>query len=370
LLRSASVRVRGAAREARSDHRRRRRPRRTPSGVTFDRLRTFLLFLAIGVAAALMPAQADTWWHLRAGQEMWRTHALLTVDTFSHTVAGTYWPNHEWLFEVLLYPVFAAGGVALVTLVCAAAATAAWFIVWREIPAPPRVRFMLMAGVLISAVGTWSPRPQVFSLLLLTVTVALLRRRRYAWLPIIFLGWANLHGAVVIGGVVVAAAFAAAIVEDRAAAIRFAPWAVATFAATLATPMGIHFWIAIVQSLGRIRMIGIDEWAPPRLGDVAMLPFWITAAALAGLVLARGRRLLGDEAARRDGQITICICALALLPPAIGAVRNVPPFLLIAVPAIAALARFAPAEPERATTAPRANLALAMAAAAASIVVV
>ncbi|HXI32028.1 MAG TPA: hypothetical protein VNG89_26500 [Vicinamibacterales bacterium] len=359
--------------------------------MTFDRLRTLLLFLAIGVAAALMPAQADTWWHLRAGQEMWRTHALLTVDTFSHTVAGTYWPNHEWLFEVLLYPVFAAGGVALVTLVCAAAATAAWIIVWREIPAPPRIRFMLMAGVLISAVGTWSPRPQVFSLLLLTVTVALLRRRRYAWLPIIFLGWANLHGAVVIGGVVVAAAFAAAIVEDRAAAIRFAPWAAATFAATLVTPMGIHFWIAIVQSLGRIRMIGIDEWAPPRLGDVAMLPFWITAAALVGLVLARGRGLLGDEAARRDGQITICICALALLPPAIGAVRNVPPFLLIAVPAIAALARSASAtnaprhedqllsscfrvfrasEDDRSVAAPRANLALAIAAAAASIVVV
>src|SRR5262249_32501808 len=171
-----------------------------------------------------MPAQGDTWWHLRAGQEMWRARALLTVDTFSHTAAGTYWPNHEWLFEVLLYPVFALGGVALVTLVCAAAATATWAIVWTQMPAPPRVRFLLTAGVLVGAVGTWSPRPQVFSLLLLAATVALVRRRRYRWLPVIFLVWANLHGAVVIGGVALAAALAAAMVEDRAAARRLAAW--------------------------------------------------------------------------------------------------------------------------------------------------
>jgi len=338
--------------------------------VTFDRLRTLLLFLAIAVAAALMPAQADTWWHLRAGQEMWRTHALLTVDTFSHTAAGTYWPNHEWLFEVLLYPVFALGGVALITLVCAVAATAAWAIVWTQIPAPPRVKFLLTAGVLLSAVGTWSPRPQVFSLLLLTATVALVRRRRYRWLPLIFLVWANLHGAVVIGGVVLAAALAAAVVEDRSAARRLALWGVVTFAATLCTPMGIHFWIAIVQSLGRIRVLGIDEWAPPPIGDVAMLPFWVAATALIGLTAARGQRLLRDEAARRDGQVTLCLAALALLPPAVGAIRNVPPFLLIAVPAIAALLHVTPPETQEPTTAPRANLVIAIAAVAASLAIV
>src|SRR5262249_23441333 len=102
--------------------------------------------------------------------------------------------------------------------------------------------------------------------------------------------------------------------------------------------MGIHFWIAIVQSLGRIRMLGIDEWAPPALTAPALLPFWLAAASFVALVLVRGPRLLRDPAARSDGQITLCICALMLLPPALGAGRNVPPFLLIAVPAIAALA--------------------------------
>src|SRR5262249_57593664 len=118
--------------------------------------------------------------------------------------------------------------------------------------------------------------------------------------------------------------------------------------------------------VGGMGVRGIGEGAPPRVGDVAMLPFWIAAATLVVLVIARGRRMLADAAALRDGHPTICLCALALLPPAVGAVRNVPPFLLIAVQAIAALARIAPEERREGTPSPRVNLAIAAAPGAAS----
>jgi hypothetical protein len=330
--------------------------------VTFNRLRAVLLFLAIGLAAALMPAQADTWWHLRAGHDMWQARALITEDTFSHTVAGVYWPNHEWLFEILVYPLFALGGVALVTLVSAAAATGAWVIVWRETPASPRVKFFLMLGVLVASVGTWSPRPQVFSLLLLMTTVALLRRRRYGWLPLLFVLWANLHGGVLLGVVVLTAAAIAILIEDPRAALRLHLWGSAALLATLLTPMGTRFWIAIVESLGRIRQLGIDEWAPPRITSAAMLPFWIAALLLVAMVVLRGRRLLQDRTGLEDGHLTLCLCAIALLPTALGAVRNVPPFLMTAVPALAALARFPDDGEERESM--RVNAVLAAVAAA------
>ena len=63
---------------------------------TFDRLQTTLLFVAIATAACLMPAQHDTWWLLRAGHDMWAAGHVLLTDTFSHTVHGAFWPNHEW----------------------------------------------------------------------------------------------------------------------------------------------------------------------------------------------------------------------------------------------------------------------------------
>ncbi len=304
---------------------------------TFDRLLTTLLFVAIAVAACLMPAQNDTWWQLRAGQEMWRVHGVLLRDTFSHTAYGAFWPNHEWLSQTLFYAVFAAGGLPLLTLSAAAAITAAWAIVWRQTPTSPRTRFLLVAGVLLSACSTWSPRPQVFSLLLVATTIALVRRRRYAWLPAVFLLWANLHGAVVMGVWVLGACVAAAVVEDPAAARRLAAAVALSVLATLATPLGLGYWRDIVASLGRIRQLGIYEWAPPRVDDPANIPFWVAAAALIVLAAARGRKVWSDPDARADGRLTLCASAIALIPLALTASRNVPPFLMAAVPAIGAL---------------------------------
>src|SRR5205814_5246427 len=92
-----------------------------------------------------------------------------------------------------------------------------------------------------------------------------------------------------------------------------------------------------VQSLRRIRQLGIDEWAAPRLTDPALIPFWLMLVALAALVLIRGGRLWRDPIARTQGHLTLCACALALIPLALTAARNVPPFLMVAVPAVAAL---------------------------------
>src|SRR5258707_6675204 len=61
--------------------------------------------------------------------------------------------------------------------------------------------------------------------------------------------------------------------------------------------------------------------------------------ALVALFVLRARTLLRDAEARRRGHVTICACALVLLPLALTAERNVPPFLLLAVPAIAPLTR-------------------------------
>jgi hypothetical protein len=332
----------------------------TPSAAfTFDRLLTSLLFTTIALAAALMPAQNDTFWQMRAGHDMWRSRAVLLHDTFSHTVYGSAWPNHEWLSQVVLYALYAAGGLVLVTLAAAAAIVCAWWIVWAITPASARTRFLLIALVVISACGTWSPRPQVFSLLLLAATVALLRARRYAWLPPLFILWANLHGGVALGAWLLAAAVVASLIESPRSTPRLLASCVACAMAGCITPIGWRFWIEIVQSLGRIEHLGIAEWAPPRLTDPALVGFWPMLAALVVLVCVRGRQLWGDAEARQRGHLTLVVLALALAPTAVGAVRNVPPFLMLAVPAMAALLprrdAFAAARSER----PRLNLAIA-----------
>jgi hypothetical protein len=270
---------------------------------------------------------------------MWMTRHILLRDTFSHTVYGAFWPNHEWLSQVLFYGLYAAGGILLVTIVSATAVIGAWLLVWRLTPGSTRFRFLLTSLAVVSASTIWGPRPQVLSLLLLSLTMWLLCGRRYVWLPMVFLLWANLHGAVVMGVLVLAAALVAAAVESprRVPGLAFA--VAGCLLATLATPLGLTFWTEIPRSLARIRQLGIQEWDPPRLATLSLIPFWLMALALVGLLFARGRQLFRDADAGRRGYLTICACALGLLPLAFMAERNVPPFLLLAVPAIAALSR-------------------------------
>ena len=304
---------------------------------TFDRLLATLLFLAIAVAAALMPAQNDTFWQMRAGRDIWQSGHVLLRDTFSHTVYGARWPNHEWLSQAVLYALYAVGGLPLVTLACAAVVALAWRIVWSETPAAPRVKFLLVASVVVAACGVWSPRPQIFSLLLVTLTLRLLRRRRYAFLPLVFLLWANLHGAVVMGAWVLVAALLVSFVESPRSSRRLLAACAASALATCLTPLGVRFWIDVAQSLQRIRAMRIAEWAPPQLGDPALIAFWLTLGLLVFLAVVRGRALWSDPDARERGYLTLSAAALALAPLAVSAVRNVPPFLMVAVPAIGAL---------------------------------
>src|SRR3954470_1969403 len=104
--------------------------------LTFDRTATGLLFIAIAFAACFTPAQNDTWWHLRAGQETWLAGAVQLRDNFSYTAAGAYCPNQDWLGEVVLYALYRAGGLPLMTAFAAALLSAAWALVWRITPGP------------------------------------------------------------------------------------------------------------------------------------------------------------------------------------------------------------------------------------------
>lgn len=303
---------------------------------TFERLLVTLLFLAIVVACGLTPMQTDTWWQLRAGQDMWQSGRVMLTDVYSHTMYGAYWVNHEWLAELLYYAMYRLGGLPLVTLFAAALIVGGWAISWTLTKGPVRDAFLICALALVPAATWWEPRPHAFSLLFIPASVALIARRKYFWLPPIFLVWANCHGGVLLGLVIAAIGVGVQVWKEprawRAAALAMLGCAVAM----TATPLGVHFWTEIPKSLARIRLYPLDEWQPPRFDNLAMVTYWILAAAFAaGIVRYRHRllRLPPDDA-------PVVACALALFPLSLLAIRNVGPFLMLAVPVLTMMLSF------------------------------
>jgi hypothetical protein len=324
-----------------------------------------LLFGSIFLTACLMPAQSDSYWHLRAGQELWLTHHVTLVEQWSHTARGRFWPNHEWLWQALSYGLFRLGGMPLLVAASAAIVTGGFVLAWRLMvgPAPTRLALMLLAAPISACV--WALRPQIVSLALLATLVTLLAHERYRLLPALFVLWANVHGAVALGGAVLGAtALVATFVArsgdpgDRRRAITLLVLTPICGAATALTPMGPRLWTFIGESMQRSRQTMINEWMPTYPKGPVEIAFWALAIAFVVLLARRWRAL------RSWSDLAVVAAAVVVLPLAFRAVRNIPPFLLLAAPAASRLVgpdfrlRRAPAEPAPSRDHPGLNLAL------------
>src|SRR5687768_11078703 len=114
-----------------------------------DDLPFALIFIVLLALACLTPPQSDTWFHLRAGREIWESGALVTYERFSHTAAGRPWQNHEWLSQLFLYGVHSAGGPILLTLLTGAAAFAAVVLSWRLVRGPFELRLAMLLSLAV-----------------------------------------------------------------------------------------------------------------------------------------------------------------------------------------------------------------------------
>jgi hypothetical protein len=72
------------------------------------------VLLLVGAASTgLAPAaDGDVWWHLAAGREMLARGGWLFTDPFSSGAAGRPWIDVHWLFQLVVYAIHAALGLA------------------------------------------------------------------------------------------------------------------------------------------------------------------------------------------------------------------------------------------------------------------
>lgn len=303
-----------------------------PWAISFERLAVGLMFAALALAACLMPAQSDTFWALRAGQDIWRAGHVPRTDAYSYTAAGLPWPDHEWLWQALAFGLYRLGGMPLLTAGAAAIVMGAVTIVYRLMVGPPTTRFVLMLIALPLASVVWALRPQIVTLLGLAALLALLVREVYFVLPLLFLAWANAHGGVALGGLVLVAALLAAVwrarsgeASDRRRAVALAVVVPLCGLACAATPLGFGIVAFVFRSEARLRAAHISEWLPTLPNASVEGAFWLVAAAFL-VVLARRRRALRGAP---WGDVVAVAAAVALLPLAFRSVRNIGPFLLL-----------------------------------------
>lgn len=315
----------------------------TPLTLTIPRLLIAILFIAIFTMAVRLPADTDTWWHLRSGQYIVENGAVPTTDPFSHTKTGQPWIDHGWLAQLFWYGLFALGGWPGLSLGLAALVTLTFGLVWQVTPGNLYIRaFTMVLGAITSAV-IWVARPQMVSFLLAGLMLFLLEKykregRRWVYaLPLVMLLWVNIHGGYAIGfmllGVyVVGETFNRLTGHDDDPVLSWRQigllllLGLIAFAVVVINPHGWQMWLYPFRTvgIGALRDF-IQEWRSP---DFHLSLTW---AFLAMLLLSL--TVLGRSARRADWTDLAMLGLWTFW--SLFAARNIGLYGLLAIPALA-----------------------------------
>jgi hypothetical protein len=248
--------------------------------LTLPRLWLAVVLGAIAIMElAQVPSAIDLAYHLKVGELIIAERAVPRADVLAWTTAGQPWLDQNWGAQVALYGIWRLGGFPLLTVASVLCTVAAWALVaaaCRRRTANLRlVAGAVLAGYLAAAAG-FSPRPQMFSLVLFAAELYLLevaraRPRVALAIPLLMVVWANLHGAFVVGvGLLVIEMAAAIWRRDRPGVARYLLVTVASVAALLVNPWGVRVLGYALSFPGNPTVTGIvAEWGPATLRQPA-----------------------------------------------------------------------------------------------------
>jgi hypothetical protein len=330
-------------------------PPRTPrvSASALARIRlshvwaTTAVLIPVLVMTRMPIAMIDLAYHLRAGDIMFDTHAILRTDVFTATAYGRPWLNQQWLAQIVLTSAFRLGGwfglVALRALLIALVLTFVFLACRAAGAATKRAAWLTLAsGVLLT--GAFMLRPQLLGMVCFAATAWLVARRRTrpesVWIvvPITVL-WANLHGSFFLAPLLLGLAW----VEDRWVSGRGSRTlllaGLGSLLATLVNPYGYRVWTyAVGLATNPVIRETISEWQPPTIRSYTGAVFFLSVVVVAAVLIARVRRPVPWGSLLELG---------VFLAIALAALRGVWWWVMVAPIVLAGVVPDRPARPER-----------------------
>ncbi len=182
----------------------------------FNKIFTFLtlprLLLCgstLAMASLFTLYDPDYYWHLKSGEYIVGNWTLPHTDIFSYTMADQKWVLHEWLFQVILYGIHATMGEVWIKILSATAITFTIFSIFQISKRQSSGRISACCVILFFPLLIFpfmAPRPQIFSYLFFTFFIYAILETKYFhnkqalyFLPLIMIGWVNLHGGYIVG---------------------------------------------------------------------------------------------------------------------------------------------------------------------------
>jgi hypothetical protein len=299
-----------------------------------------LLFVGIFTLSVRDVTDPDVWWHLKTGQLIFESHTVPRSDPFSFTRQGQPWTTHEWLAELLMFGVYRMGGWGALIVLFSLLTTAAFLFLFLRCAGRPYMAGLIVLWGAFACRPTWGVRPQTISVLLASILLWLLDRpeqnsRRLWWIVPLTLFWANLHAGYVLG-IVLMVLFLVGGWLDRLLGFELGSAAegrtlarvlVVSVLVVALNPNGLRLYSYPFETFtAKAMQSQIAEWFSPNFHRGEYAPFLLM---LLGIFAVTS---LAPSAFRPRQILLVCAGLFA----ALHSVRNIPVFVLVAAPPMAA----------------------------------
>ncbi len=269
------------------------------------------LFLASGGDGRLL-GDADTGYHIRAGEFIIENGKLPDADIFSFLTPPLPWTLHEWLAEVIMALVHRLAGITgIAVLFSFLIALSGYLVFTLLLQRNANLIFSTIAVLLVtlSSASNWLARPHIFTFVLFIIWYHLLsnyqyRERNHLYvMPFIMVAWVNLHGGFILGLILLGiflfgnlAQYCFAAPNNRSRwldkARRIGLIMIACALVALLNPYGydtLLFPFRVVQD--KFLMDSIAEYLSPNFHSSLVLPFELLLLATIAIFAVSGAKL-------------------------------------------------------------------------------
>ncbi len=297
-------------------------------------------------------SDCDTGWHIRTGQWIMAHGRVPTHDLFSYSKPDGAWYAWEWLSDVIWAFLNNHGGLASVACFAILLLAMTYVLLFRLVRRKSNAIVAIAVTMLAATTSSvhWLARPHLFTLLFVVLFYGALERVRdgkitiagvpyLALLPVATILWTNLHGGFFVGIVLIATygvgellklAFSPGTADWRPALGRAAAYllsALACLAASLANP---YTWRLHMHVLEYLR----DPYFATHIAEFLSVSFHHPLAIFLESMLLLAAVCGFWYAAK--GEFTQPLLLFMWAHAALLSMRNIPIFMLVAAPPIAA----------------------------------
>lgn len=311
-----------------------------------------LLSLVVAVLSFLIreTIDADTWWQVAIGRDILANMSVPGTDHFALAAWGRTYHDSHWLFQVLLAVSDNIAGMRGVSLVMVLLWSLTFYFSFKSVRLwlPNFASAILVFCILIACLDRFTPRPDLVTCMMIALYYFLLQKNRFlslkelAVFAMLQVVWSNSHGLFVIGPFMVFCYFLDAVLKhargyensDFKESLKLT---VLVTLSSLISPFGINGWkysFLLAQEAGTIghevfkdlpELISLFNPAVWKYYD-----FWAFI-----FVLTCFLAILVYSAYKSKISCNRLLIVAGLLVCAVSGRRNIPLFVLAAVPYIA-----------------------------------